>query len=82
MSAIPFNAHISDIQKISFLEDHLSYLKESIAEKCSVLGLETDDDFLNSYVAPEENPLSYEIQLEKLISDKKTTINKINEIRG
>jgi hypothetical protein len=82
MSVIPFNEHLSDIQKISLLEEHLEYLQDSISEKCGILNLPNDDLFLNSYSAPAENPLSYESQLERLIENKKMTTQKIDEVRG
>jgi hypothetical protein len=79
---IPFNAHISDMQKLSYLEEHLDYIQISILEKCEVLGIPNNPELLKTYSVSSENPLSYELQLEKLIQNKEMTIEKINEIRG
>lgn len=65
---------------VPIIEDHLSYLAESISEHCMVLGID-EYEISDGYSAP-ENPLSYEEQLEKLLENKANALMVLERLEN
>lgn len=65
---------------VPIIEDHLSYLADSIREHCMVLGID-ESEIADGYSAP-DNPLSYEEQLEKLLYNKANAIMVLERLEN
>lgn len=64
----------------TIIEDHLTYLSDSITEHCAVLGID-EAEITDGYSAP-ENPLSYEEQLEKLLENKANALMVLERLEN